>query len=217
MGRIRKPQSLASLWKLIPQDDPALFLDLLNKYKVTTSKGKYHHWNEFKWKVDKGDNEKLAWLATKISRKAISKPLVMLKAKDDDVFSYCIPNSLLAQLHQTDTMTGGGYTLSNSNFLVSTEAEKNKYLVKSLMMEEAITSSQLEGASTTRKVAKKILENNLKPKNKSQQMIVNNFLLMKEALKRQKEELSVDMILELHRIATLKAIENNAVPWRVKN
>lgn len=84
------------------------------------------------------------------------------------------------------------------------------------MMEEAITSSQLEGASTTRKVAKKILENNLPPKNKSEQMIVNNFLLMKEVLARQDEELSIEMILELHSIATDKAIENQAIPGKLR-
>ena len=216
MGRIRKPLSLMSLWKSIPQDDPELFFHLLSKYKVTDSKGRYHHWDKFKWRVDEEDDEKLAWLATKIARKAVSKPLTVLQAQNESFFSYCIPNSLLAQLHQIDTMTGGGYTLSNSNFLISSDTEKNKYLVKSLMMEEAITSSQLEGASTTRKVAKKILENNLKPKNKSQQMIVNNFLLMKEVLAKQDEDLSVEMILNLHEIATFKAIENQAFPGKLR-
>lgn len=217
MGRIRKPQSLSSLWKSIPQDNPELFLNLLSKYRVTDSKGKYNHWDKFKWRVDRGDDENLAWLATKIARKAISKPLTILQGQNESYFSYCIPNSLLAQLHQIDTMIGGGYTLSNNDFLVSSDAEKDQYLVKSLMMEEAITSSQLEGASTTRKVAKQILEDNLKPKNKSQQMIVNNFLLMKEVLARQKDDLSVEMILELHKIATFKAIENQAIPGQLRN
>lgn len=37
--------------------------------------------------------------------------------------------------------------------------DKNRYLNSSLM-EEAIASSQFEGAATTRKVAKEMLENN---------------------------------------------------------
>lgn len=36
--------------------------------------------------------------------------------------------------------------------------ENNLILVESLMMEEAISSAQLEGATTTRKVAKEMLE-----------------------------------------------------------
>ena len=216
MGKIRTPQPLVGLFSLMPTENPESFLSLMNKYKVTDNKGRYHHWNEFQWRVDKDDDQQLAWLATKIARKAVSRQLARLQAKDQSCFSYCIPNSLLAQLHPIDTMAGGGYKLSNSNFLVSSEAEKNQYLVKSLIMEEAITSSQLEGASTTRKVAKKILENSLKPKNKSQQMIVNNFLLMKEVLARQSEDLSVEMILELHQIATLNAIKNQATPGKFR-
>lgn len=100
MGRIRKPQSLSSLWKLVPQDNPELFFNLLNKYKVTDSKGKYYHWDKFKWRVKEGDDEKLAWLATKIARRAVSKPLTILQAQDQSCFSYCLPNSLLAQLHK---------------------------------------------------------------------------------------------------------------------
>ena len=216
MAKIRIPQSLPSLLKLIPEDNPQEFLDLMGKYKITDSKGQYHHWDKFKWKVDRGDDEKLAWLATKMSRKAVSKLLTTLQAKDKSCFSYCIPNSLLAKLHQIDTVTGGGNAISNSAFFVSSDTEKEQYLVKSLIMEEAITSSQLEGASTTRKVAKKILENNLTPKNKSEQMVVNNFRLMKEVLARQNEDLSVETILELHKIVTFKAIENNATPGQLR-
>jgi len=216
VARIRIPQSLSSLLRLIPKDNPEEFLDLMGKYKITDSKGQYLHWDKFQWKVDKGDDEKLAWLATKMSRKAVSKSLTMLQAKDNSYFSYCIPNSLLAQLHQIDTLTGGGNALSNSTFLVSSDTEKEQYLVRSLIMEEAITSSQLEGASTTRKAAKKILENNLTPKNKSEQMIVNNFQLMKDVLTRQNEDLSVEAILELHKIATFKAIENEAVSGQLR-
>jgi Fic family protein len=80
------------------------------------------------------------------------------------------------------------------------------------MMEEAITSSQLEGASTTRKVAKEMLETKRKPSDKSEQMIFNNYLLMKKALERKDEELSLELILELHEIATRNAIDNEALP-----
>ena len=51
------------------------------------------------------------------------------------------------------------------------------------MLEEAITSSQLEGASTTREVAQEMLKKNLVPKDKSQQMIFNNYQLMKKLLR----------------------------------
>ena len=46
------------------------------------------------------------------------------------------------------------------------------------MMEEAITSSQLEGASTTRKITKEMLESNRTPQDTSEQIILNNYIIM---------------------------------------
>jgi Fic family protein len=84
------------------------------------------------------------------------------------------------------------------------------------MLEEAITSSQLEGASTTREVAQEMLKKSIAPKDKSQQMIFNNYQLMKKAIERRNEELSIEFILELHRIATYKAIDNEAVSGQLR-
>ena len=84
-------------------------------------------------------------------------------------------------------------------------------------MEEAITSSQLEGASTTREVAKEMLEKSLPPKDKSQQMIMNNYRLMQKAVEMRKTGLSIDLILELHEIATNQAIENEAISGEFRN
>lgn len=83
-------------------------------------------------------------------------------------------------------------------------------------MEEAITSAQLEGAATTRKVAKDMLKSQRKPKTKDEIMIVNNYHLMKKAVELKNTPLSVEMILDLHRIATSNAIENKADPGQFR-
>jgi Fic family protein len=210
MARIRVPTPLIQLMKDVK---PEIIVSLMSKYQATNSQGKYLHWNDFKWRVEKGDEEVLAWIATKISRKSIAKNLITLQAVNNQYFSYCIPNSLFSQLHSIDTMTGG-YKVTDTS-LVSSD-EKNRYLVKSLMIEEAITSSQLEGASTTREIAKDMIQKGLEPKDKSQQMILNNYLLMKKALEKKDEDLSIDLILELHEIATHKAIENNAATGELR-
>nr|WP_197504125.1 Fic family protein [Gallibacterium salpingitidis] len=106
-------------------------------------------------------------------------------------------------------MSGGNVGTNNFEGLSSTEQQR--FLLKSLIMEEAITSAQLEGAATTRKVAKEMLESERKPKTKDEIMIFNNYYLMKEAIKLKNEPLSLEMILKLRRIATNDAIENNAV------
>ncbi|WP_148096713.1 Fic family protein, partial [Aphanothece sacrum] len=211
MARIRVARPFS---QLLEDVNPQKFLPLLGKYGAADSQGRYLHWNDFKWRVESDDDELAAWVATKISRKTIAKNLSLLQAENDHCFSYCIPDSLFTQLHIIDKMTGGGREINDGAFVSS--SEKNRYLIKSLIQEEAITSSQLEGASTTRQVAKEMLEKNLTPKDKSQQMILNNYLLMKKAVEKKDEELSIEFILELHKIATYEAIENQATPGEIR-
>ena len=205
MAKIRIPKSLQ---KILAEHDPRDVFPYLTKYGMTSEKGDYLHWDKFKWKVAKGDNAELAWAATKIARHSTAKSLPLC-AEHRDYFSYSLPDSLFAKLHELDKMTGGGHSLGDGMFISS--REKDRYLVKSLMMEEAITSSQLEGASTTRKVAKEMLETRRAPQDKSEQMIFNNFMLMKHAVEYKDEELSIELILKFHRIATHQAIDNEAV------
>jgi Fic family protein len=204
MARIRLPMPFSQLMNEIKIE---LILTLLKKYDATDIQGRYLHWDQFQWRVEKGDAPLAAWAATKFSRKLIANEYPQLEAETNRYFSFCIPESLSAQLYAIDKLAGK--VISDGAFVTS--GEKNLYLVKNLILEEAITSSQLEGASTTRKVAKEMLEKNLAPKDKSQQMILNNYLLMKKAVEKKDEELSIDFILELHQIATNKAIENQAV------
>lgn len=212
MARIRKPKPFLTLMESF---NPSKILPLLGRYGATDGAGQYLHWDKFIWRVEKGVAEEDAWVATKLARQTISKKIALLKADTPELnFSYCMPDSLFAQLHYIDKVTGGGHAIGDGSFI--TAREKDRYLVRNLMMEEAITSSQLEGASTTRKVAKEMLESNRKPTDKSEQMIFNNFLLMKKAVERKDEPLSIELILELHAIATYKAIDNDAVSGELR-
>ncbi len=212
MSQIRVPKAFS---KLMGEVAPETFLPLLNKYGVTDRKGRYLHWHEFKWRVEKGDNEIAAWIVTKIARTSRANYLHLLQADQDVSFSYCIPDSLFAQLHSIDKMMGGWQEIRDShNFMASDD--KHHYFVKSLMLEEAITSSQLEGASTTREVAQEMLKKSLSPKDKSQQMIFNNYQLMKKVIERKDEDLSIEFILDLHKVATYKAIDNQALSGELR-
>lgn len=69
-------------------------------------------------------------------------------------------------------------------------------------IEESINSSQLEGASTTRKVAKEMLRTGRDPKDHSEKMIVNNHRAMQFIRDYKDEHLTPSMVFELHRILT---------------
>jgi len=208
MARVRVPPSMEKLFSEFP---PEAVFKAMKTYSITNSKGEYLPWDKFKWRVNKGDNAELAWLATKVARTNVSRNLSELcLTNDGPCFKVCIPDSLQAKLHYIDKLTGGSQSVSDHPFFG--KQEKNAYLVQSLLMEEAITSSQLEGASTTRKVAKEMLESERQPQNKSEQMIANNYRLMKRAVSLKNDELTIPLILELHEIATHNAIDNDAVP-----
>ena len=84
---------------------------------------------------------------------------------------------------------------------------RNTYLIKSLV-EEAITSSQLEGAATTKKVAKEMIRQGRAPKDKSEQMIFNNYHAMRFIQEFKGETLTPSMVFELHRRLTEGTLDN---------
>jgi len=181
---------------------------LMSEYNETDDKGRYLHWNLLKWRVPQKDAKRI-WSVIKFKRVIQAKYIELLDEKKN-LFSYTIPHSMEAKLHQVIKTAGGSVGAVAGN--VASDNIQRKFLVSSLIMEEAITSAQLEGASTTREVAKKMLEDEREPVDDDERMILNNFFLLKHAERVKKEELTIDLILDFHRIATLHTSENNVVP-----
>ena len=101
--------------------------------------------------------------------------------------------------HNIDMNTGGKLFSSKKDI----DKNNKQKLISNGIMEEAIASSQLEGAATTRKVAKKFLRENRKPKNESEQMILNNYLTMQSIENEYKNRsMNMDLLLELHKMIT---------------
>jgi len=110
--------------------------------------------------------------------------------------SYIILDKFQKELHIIDKSSPSSF---DSLFGTSPrEGSKHHYLINSLM-EEAIASSQLEGAATTRQVAKKFLREGKKPKNNSEKMILNNFRTISRLKAIKDQPLTKDLILEIHR------------------
>jgi len=87
------------------------------------------------------------------------------------------------------------------------DSEKKQYLVSSIM-EEAISSSQIEGAVTTRAVAKEMLRQERQPISKSEQMIVNNYKTIQFIREIQQEPLTIDHLLKIQFLITQQTLKN---------
>ena len=117
-------------------------------------------------------------------------------------------------VHEID-MNLGGALLGLSRDLE--EKEKRQFITRGVM-EEAIASSQLEGANTTRKVAKQMLREGRKPRNKSEQMIVNNYQAMLFIEKEfTSQKLSLDAIKDLHVMLTKDTLDSSNDEGRLRN
>ena len=83
-------------------------------------------------------------------------------------------------------------------------------------MEEAIASSQLEGAATTRKKAKEMLKLGKKPTTTAEQMILNNYLTIKSIKKYINKPLSKELIIEIQASITKDTLEDKTAVGRFK-
>lgn len=95
-----------------------------------------------------------------------------LTSPDGLPFSYSLPDAVLRHLHRVDQRCGGEVAMDE---VVTSQREAGQRFLVNSLMEEAIRSSQLEGATTSRKVAKEMLRTGRRPRNRSEQMIANNY------------------------------------------
>ncbi len=172
----------------------------------------YLHWDKLRrHEPPSGLSLKEWWLALKFQRLGQLRPLP-LKDKKGSPFQFSVPDFVLEELHNIDRGAGGALRIPEP---VMSPQTRDQYLIRSLM-EEAITSSQLEGAVTTREVAKEMIRTGRPPRDKSEQMILNNYVTMRRIVELKDQEMSRDLVLELHRLVTENTLDNPDMAGRFR-
>jgi Fic family protein len=163
----------------------------------------YVYWDVFKYHpMPKNITQEQAWAYLKFSRQ--SKILkTELVSKESENFGYWAPDNVLRKISFIDQHASGQILIGDATIH---RAEQKRYLINSLM-EEAIASSQLEGAATTRKVAKEMLRSGRKPKSHAERMIYNNYQTIIKIKELIKKPLSNELLYELHRSMTEGTLE----------
>ena len=178
----------------------------------TLNDRKYLHWDKLRHlEPPLGLSHRQWWCAIKMNR---SSQYRQLPLKDDTgrAFQYTLADPIPETLHEIDTGAGGRIEMAEP---ITNPETKDRYLVGSLI-EEAITSSQLEGAATTRLVAKEMLRTERPPRDRSERMILNNFRAMQRIGKLKDEPLTKDLIFEIHRLITDRTLEDPAGAGRFR-
>ncbi|SFC85852.1 Fic family protein [Algibacter pectinivorans] len=151
---------------------------------------------------------KSLWKRVKLERELNHKLAYSISYKNHsfDLLKYNINEYLQQKLHYLDFNFGAG--LQKEKLL--SDLDKDSYLNNALM-EESIFSSMIEGATTTRVKAKDMLRKNKKPKNKSEQMILNNYKTIQYISEHQDDNISIEKLYEIHRLVTESTLESEDV------
>ncbi len=192
---------------------PDRFHQILGSGIQPELKGNYYHWDKLRYlkspPVDLTSDE--WWLGIKFARKSLYQTIPH-KAIDGGSFVFGETNTVRRLLHEIDIH---GEEELKASAQVANPTTKDSYLINSLI-EEAITSSQLEGAATTRKVAKAMLREKRKPRDRSERMIVNNYNAMETIKEIATDDLTPNLILNLQSILTEGTLDNPTAEgaWR---
>ena len=174
--------------------------------------GRYLHWDELRRRTPPADLDVRSWwLGVKLARSQNSR-LLPLRAVDGTSFRYSLPDRALELLHWLDQHAAGEIVVSEA---IKDPGDRGRYLVNSLF-EEAITSSQLEGASATRKVAKDMLRTGRPPRDRSERMILNNYSAMRLIHDLAQRPLDSADVLLLHRVVTDGTLDDPSAAGRLQ-
>ena len=180
-------------------------------HSVPSERG-YYHWDDLRRRPARaGFTVEERWLAVKLSRLAAYRRTPLLD-QEGDPFQYFVPDSLQDLLHEIDLGAGGSIGMPQP---IADAQTRDRYIVNSLI-QEAITSSQLEGAATTREVAKEMIRTGRKPRDRSEQMILNNYITMQQIIEVKGEPLTPAAVLHLHRGVTEDTLDDESSAGRFR-
>ena len=201
-----RPPTLSEAMAMLSAD-PAMFGKMLAsaEFRPTVS-DRYLHWEKLRRKTPPpGLTSKQWWAMVKFTRVSLWRQLPFTST-DGKHFKVAIPDPLQRALSEADRNLSGRVAIPDQ---IANPGTRDRYLMSALV-EEAITSSQLEGASTTRKVATEMLRTGRQPVDASERMIYNNYLAMRFIRKTVDQPLTVELIREMQRRITDGTLDDPA-------
>jgi len=179
----------------------------LHKY----SDEKYLYWDKIKFKEipkELRSSEEL-WFVIKSMR--LLNTQTIIKSEYNKYFKIWKPNFLEEFLYKLDL------SLRWDFFWIELSKKEKQIFFQNWIIEEAISSSQIEWAMTASNQAKDMIQKDKKPMSVDEKMIMNNYIAMnfvKDELV--KEKLTKESLLELQAILTKWILKNNSESWRFR-
>lgn len=198
--------------KMALPTDAESFIRMMSAVDSPVVEGKYLHWDDLLHRTPPaGLTREEWWQAIKFRRSGDGK-LLALRDKAGRPFTLKMTDAMIEKLHLIDMDAGGHLVASNENL---NERDRDLYIFRSLI-EESIASSQIEGAVTTREVAKEMLQTGRAPRDSSEKMILNNYKTILRIREIKDEKLTPDLLCELHRLMTEDTLDDPAYSGRYR-
>src|SRR6185312_13567755 len=122
-------------------------------------------------------------------------------------------SSVQRLLHFVDQHTSGEIAMAEA---VTTDAQARRHYLVNSVMEEAIRSSQLEGATTSRRAAKDMLRSGRAPRDRSELMILNNYRALEFMRDDMGETLTPELVMTLQKILTEGTLDDPGAAGRLQ-
>lgn len=186
------------LWNELLQANSGGIGEILSRRLGPEVRGVYEHWDHLRHlSPPEGLTAEQWWLAVKFARMTLSRQLP-LRDKTGTPLTVALSDSIQRRLFLVARDAAGALRGEDR---VQSDAIRERYLVRSLM-EEAMTSSQLEGAATTTQAAKEMLRSGRAPRDYGERMIWNNYATMRELKRWCQRPLTPEAVFEMHRMLT---------------
>lgn len=188
-------------------------VELLGLGAADAGSGEYLHWDKLRHlEPPQGLTHHEWWFLVKFARRQNRRTLP-LHDEHGAPLNYSTPDEMLRLLHFVDQRCSG--EIAMAEVVTADDQARQHYLVNSLM-EEAIRSSQLEGATTSRRIAKEMLRSGREPVNRSERMILNNYRAMQFMREGIGDRLTPGAVLELHRTLTEGTLDDPDAAGRLQ-
>lgn len=169
------------------------------KNLISSINSRYLYWSDVKYRMPSGMTGVDLWGKVKSVRNRTD-----VKIWDQNNIHFSLTNTMQRLCHEFDMNFGGSW--GASKIFPDDKTTQELYLISSIM-EEAIASSQMEGAATTREAAKEMLRKKISPRDKSQRMILNNYNTINFIRDNAKERLTPALIMQIHGMMTENALD----------
>lgn len=180
---------------------------------VRRCEAEYWAWDQLRFRAPGlGLDPELVWIQVKLSREPRFRMLPLL-GHQGVALKYNVPENLQHQLMLIDQQLAGGLTSADDE---APSAQQKEKLIINALREEAIASSMLEGAVTTRQEAKQMLKTGRKPRSRGERMVLNNYLAIQFIRDHQSSDLSPEFLVELQRILTEGTLDDSDQVGRLR-